>query len=67
MIEHIRRINAFKKQYRSEYPALRWQDVAFGHNEHEIGRARAMARELGMEFYVKSVLGRPLWLKNSRR
>src|SRR5437773_1481215 len=52
-IEHIRRINAFKKQYRSEYPALRWQYVAFGHNEHEIARARAMAGELGMEFYVK--------------
>jgi len=53
VIEHIRRINAFKKQYRSEYPALRWQYVAFGHNEHEIARARAMAGELGMEFYVK--------------
>ena len=53
VIEHIRQINAFKKQYGSPYPALRWQYVAFGHNEHEIGKARELARELGMEFYVK--------------
>lgn len=53
VIGHIRQINAFKKQYGSPYPALRWQYVAFGHNEHEIGKAREMARELGMQFYVK--------------
>ncbi|HEY7516667.1 MAG TPA: putative nucleotide-diphospho-sugar transferase [Methylomirabilota bacterium] len=53
VIEHIRQINAFKRQYRSDYPALRWQFVAFGHNTHEIARARAMAAELGMEFYLK--------------
>jgi MoaA/NifB/PqqE/SkfB family radical SAM enzyme len=53
VIFHIRQIVAFKKKYRSPYPALRWQFVAFGHNEHEIGKAREMARELGMEFYLK--------------
>jgi hypothetical protein len=25
---------------------LRWQYVAFGHNEHEINKAREMAKEL---------------------
>lgn len=53
VLGHVRRINAFKKEYRSPYPALRWQYVAFGHNEHEIGKARDMARELGMQFYLK--------------
>jgi MoaA/NifB/PqqE/SkfB family radical SAM enzyme len=53
VIGHIRRINAYKRQYRSPYPSLRWQYVAFGHNEHEIGKARKMARALGMQFYLK--------------
>jgi hypothetical protein len=47
------KIDRFKKKYRSPYPTLRWQFVAFGHNQHEIGNAREMARELGMDFYLK--------------
>jgi hypothetical protein len=53
VIAHLRQIDRFKKKYRSPYPALRWQFVAFGHNQHEIGKAREMARELGMDFYLK--------------
>jgi MoaA/NifB/PqqE/SkfB family radical SAM enzyme len=53
VIAHLRQINHFKKKYRSPYPALRWQFVAFGHNQHEIGKAREMARELEMDFYLK--------------
>jgi len=53
VLSHIRKINAFKRQYGSPYPVLRWQFVAFGHNTHEIDQARAMAAELGMEFYLK--------------
>lgn len=53
VIANIRIINAFKKKYTSPYPLLQWQYVAFGHNEHEIGNARAMAAELGMKFYLK--------------
>jgi MoaA/NifB/PqqE/SkfB family radical SAM enzyme len=53
VIGHVRQINALKQQYSSPYPALRWQFVAFGHNTHEIGKARDMARELGMEFHLK--------------
>jgi MoaA/NifB/PqqE/SkfB family radical SAM enzyme len=53
VLGHVRQINAFKRKYRSPYPTLRWQFVAFGHNTHEIGKAREMARELGMEFYLK--------------
>ena len=50
---NIRKINAFKAKYHSDLPKLRWQFIAFGHNEHEITLARQMAHQLGMEFYVK--------------
>ncbi len=53
VIGNIRRINAHKEAYRCRYPLLRWQFVAFGHNEHEISLARALAKELEMTFYVK--------------
>ncbi len=53
VIQNIRTINEFKRRYRSPYPVLRWQFVAFGHNEHEIDQAREMAAGLQMEFWVK--------------
>jgi quercetin dioxygenase-like cupin family protein/MoaA/NifB/PqqE/SkfB family radical SAM enzyme len=53
VIENIRTINRFKAQYGSPYPALHWQFIAFGHNEEEIGQARALAGELGMKFRPK--------------
>ena len=53
VISHIRKINALKVKYRSPWPALRWQFVAFGHNEHEIDKAERMAKALRMSFHVK--------------
>jgi len=53
VIANIREINRWKKKLNSPYPHLRWQFVIFGHNEHEIARARQMAAELGMEFVAK--------------
>ena len=53
VIENIRRINALKRRYRTGLPALNWQFVVFGHNEHEIAAARALAAELGMTFRPK--------------
>jgi MoaA/NifB/PqqE/SkfB family radical SAM enzyme len=53
VIENIKTINRLKREYRSRFPHLRWQFVVFGHNEHELIRAYAMARELNMEFSVK--------------
>ena len=57
VIENIRRINDFKKKYRSNVPKLKWQFVIFRHNEHEISAARDMAGRLGMEFYTKPTWG----------
>lgn len=53
VIANIRTINHYKRLHRTQFPILLWQFVAFGHNQHEIPKARAMAKELGMEFYVK--------------
>ena len=53
VIANIRALNAFKLQYRSPYPALTWQFIVFGHNEHEIEKARALAKSLGMAFWAK--------------
>lgn len=64
VMTNIRKINQFKTQYRSLFPRLRWQFIVFEHNEHEIHAARKMARELGMEFYLKLPWHEPAALKN---
>jgi MoaA/NifB/PqqE/SkfB family radical SAM enzyme/mannose-6-phosphate isomerase-like protein (cupin superfamily) len=53
VIKNINKINEFKKQYNSSLPLLQWQFIAFGHNEHEIAKARIMAAELKMSFSIK--------------
>lgn len=53
VLAHIRLINAFKERYKIDLPRMTWQFIAFGHNEHEIDKARAMAAELKMGFKVK--------------
>jgi len=53
VIGHIKKLNAYKAKHKTEFPQLTWQFVAFGHNEHEIERAREMAKELSMKFFLK--------------
>jgi MoaA/NifB/PqqE/SkfB family radical SAM enzyme len=53
VITNIERINYYKRVYQTEFPQLGWQFIVFGHNEHEIPIARAMARKLGMTFRTK--------------
>jgi MoaA/NifB/PqqE/SkfB family radical SAM enzyme/quercetin dioxygenase-like cupin family protein len=53
VMENIKAINRWKAKYRSSYPQLTWQFVAFGHNEHEIAKAQEMAKALGMSFLLK--------------
>ncbi|MEN8447814.1 MAG: radical SAM protein [Cyanobacteria bacterium J06555_13] len=52
VIENIKQIVAYKRQYNSEFPRLRWQFVVFGHNEHEIETARQMVKDLGMDHFM---------------
>lgn len=54
--EVIRNLDAIvdeKKIMGSAIPSLQWQFVVFGHNEHEIGKAKAMAGARGMSFFAK--------------
>jgi hypothetical protein len=53
VLDNIATINRHKRDYASATPELIWQFVAFGHNEHEIPAARALAHKLGMRFVVK--------------
>ena len=48
VINNIKKINYFKKKYKSEFPRLKWQFILFGHNEHEIELAKQKAKELNM-------------------
>lgn len=53
VIGHINKINKYKQKYNSELPRLAWQFIVFGHNEHEIPKARKMAEDLNMKFNLK--------------
>jgi MoaA/NifB/PqqE/SkfB family radical SAM enzyme len=53
VLDNVRKLNAYKKQYQSEFPRLVCLWVVFGHNQHEIPQAKALAEELGMEFKPK--------------
>jgi MoaA/NifB/PqqE/SkfB family radical SAM enzyme len=57
VMNNLKRINQFKEQYQSPFPKMRWQFIVFGHNEHEIPKARQMAEELGMGFQLKLAWG----------
>lgn len=53
VIANLELLKSFKAKHQSPFPFLLWQFIAFGHNEHEIDEARALAERLGMQFYVK--------------
>ena len=53
VINNIKKINVLKAKYNSQYPKLCWLFIIFGHNEHEIEKAKKLAGELNMEFKHK--------------
>jgi MoaA/NifB/PqqE/SkfB family radical SAM enzyme len=53
VIANLRELIALKQRHGSKYPRLSWQFIVFGHNQHEIAKARELARELGMHFQPK--------------
>lgn len=53
VVSNIKKINRYKSQYKSRFPRLRWQFVMFGHNEHEVDKAREMAKDLKMSINFK--------------
>lgn len=50
VLAHVDQIRGLRRSAGAAFPLLDWQFVVMGHNESEIARARAMARERGMEF-----------------
>ena len=54
VIKNIKRLNYYKEKYNSKFPIITWQFVIFGHNEHELPKAREMAEELNMKFVPKA-------------
>lgn len=53
VIENIKIINHYKQVYNSDFPILSWQFVVFGHNEHEIIKAKTLAKSLNMHLKLK--------------
>ena len=49
VINNIKRVNYYKQKYNKEYPHIIWKFILFGHNEHEIPKAKEMAKELNCE------------------
>lgn len=49
VINNVKKINFYKKKYKSESPYLTYKFIVFGHNEHEINKAKALANELNMD------------------
>ena len=50
VINNIKKINAIKEKNSSKLPILIWKFIVFGHNFNEIGKAKKIASELGMDF-----------------
>lgn len=50
VIKNIEKLNDIKQRLRIEFPTLIWQFIPFGHNEHEISKAKQMAKTLNMGF-----------------
>lgn len=49
VISNIKKINFYKSKYNSIFPKMIWKMILFGHCEHEISKAKEMARQLNME------------------
>ena len=58
VIENIKTINRLKQAYRSKFPLLRWQFIVFGHNEHELPKARQSGEKSRYDLFRQVLLGR---------
>lgn len=52
VMANIEKINSYKKRHNKDLPKLTWKFIVFGHNELDIPKARRMAEDLGMKFYL---------------
>ena len=49
VLDNIKMINKYKKLYNSDKPRLIYKFIPFGHNEHEIEKAKEVAASLDMD------------------
>lgn len=49
VVENMKLLVRTKRQWGAAQPHLHWQFLVFKHNEHEIEKARTMAREIGVD------------------
>jgi MoaA/NifB/PqqE/SkfB family radical SAM enzyme len=49
VVANVRRLVAKKKELHRTLPRIHWQFLVFKHNEHEIGKALEMARQIGVD------------------
>ncbi len=62
VLSNIRLVNQAKEALGSATPRLTWEFHVFEHNRDDIGAARSMARELGMEIDIsKGWIAGPEW------
>lgn len=53
VIGNVRKVNAYKEKYKTTLPGMVWQFVLMEHNETEVAKAKAMAKDLGMMIKFK--------------
>lgn len=53
VIENVKKLQSLKEKTGSKYPLLKWQYILMEHNELEIGKAKAMAKELNIPIKFK--------------
>jgi molybdenum cofactor biosynthesis enzyme MoaA len=53
VIANIKKLNEYKKSYKSEYPKLHWHFIIMDHNECDVKKAKEIAKELKMDIGFK--------------
>lgn len=51
VLENTGHLLAYRNGMRSKRPCVEWKYLVFGHNVHEVARARGMARALGVDVF----------------
>lgn len=54
IIKNIKLIIQKKKEYKTFFPFLELKFIVFKHNEHEIKKAKMIAKEIGIDFFTLS-------------
>ena len=55
VINNVKKINYYKKKYNKKSPYIVWKFIIFGHNEHEIKKAKHDAKKLGFDELIFDV------------